>query len=161
MVAPETDELAAAADPGASQRARGRALALTAQQRARLAIAILLTVAAGNAYLGPKALVRIGMPKHGGTPDPYIEELAELRALLPPDAQIGYANPSISEAAVRKRDQFLTRYALAPRCVGPAPLPPLLLVGGDWAPGSAASAEVELVRDLGNGFRVYRHLQPP
>jgi hypothetical protein len=150
-----------AAALGVSRPARVRAAVLTSHQRARLAVAILLVVAAGNAYLGPKALLRIGMSKHGGRPDPYIAELAGLRGLLPPDARIGYANPGISDAAVRKRDQFLTRYALAPRCVGPAPLPPWLLVGGDASPGSAASAEVALVRDLDNGFRLYRHLPPP
>lgn len=161
MVAGERDESVSAVDPGlrGPARARAGALALTAHRRARLAIGILLAVAAGNAYLGPKALLRIGTAKHGATPAPYIAALAELRALLPPDARIGYANPDIADAAVRKRDQFLTRYALAPRCVGAVPQSAWLLIGGASTPASAAT--VGLVRDLGNGFRLYRRLQPP
>ena len=135
-------------------------LLLTPQQRARVALSALLLVSAGNAYLGVNAVEKVGTPKRGGTPDPYIEEFAELRRLVPPDARIGYLNLSLTDPAHRKRDLFLARYALAPRCVVADLFPPLLLVGGE-ASIDVGAGPVELLSDLGNGFRLYRHLTPP
>lgn len=132
---------------------------LTPPQRARLAVGVLLAVSVANAYLIGKDVWRLLDPGESIAWEvaPYIEQLAALRQRLPPDARISYVS-TIAEAADNKRDLFLARYALAPRCVVSDGDAPLRLVHG--APASAADAAM-LVVDLGNGFRLYQTGGPP
>jgi hypothetical protein len=135
---------------------------LTPPQRARLAIAALLLVSCGNLYL-VEDVVQLWRPEDasGREPDAYIEKLAALQALLPPDAHVGYVNPTLRSDSASKRDLFLVRYALVPRCVAQGSELALVLVGGD-APGAVGSgAPTQLRADLGNGFRLYQRLAPP
>jgi hypothetical protein len=132
---------------------------LTPLRRTRLAVGTLLAVSVANAYLIGKDVWRLLAPGEEIAWEvmPYIEQLAPLREQLPADARISFVS-AVAEAAGSKRDLFLTRYALAPRCVVPDGDAPLLLVHG--APAAAAEAAM-LVVDLGNGFRLYRTGGPP
>lgn len=133
---------------------------LTPPQRVRVAVAALLLVSCGNLYL-VKDVAQLWRPDEegGGEPAAYIEKLAALQRLLPPDAHIGYVNPTVQSDSASRRDLFLTRYALVPRCVAAGMEFPLLLVRGD-AP-IAVSSGATLLNDLGNGFRLYRRGAPP
>jgi hypothetical protein len=133
---------------------------LTPSQRARLAITALLLVAAANLYL-LQDVAQLWRPddSSGAEPAAYLAKLAPLQQLLPPDAQLGYINPSLHNDAASKRDLFLTRYALVPRCVVAGSEPPLVLVAGD-APADLVPAAT-LLSDVGNGLRLYRRSAAP
>jgi len=135
---------------------------LTPPQRARVAITALLLVACGNLYL-VKDVGQLWRPDDasGGAPEAYIEALAALQPLLPPDAHIGYVNPTLHSDSARKRDLFLVRYALVPRCIAPGSEFALVLVGGDAPGGVGSGAATQLLADLGNGFRLYQRVAPP
>lgn len=134
----------------------------SAAQRARLAVSLLLLVAAGNAHLGIHTLQKLDKTKEGGAPDPYIAALADVRRRLPSDARVGYLNTNLTDADKRKRDLFLVRYAVAPVCLAEGAQSSLVLVNGNATldPQRAGGSAGELLEDFGNGFRLYRPVPP-
>ncbi|MEO8606046.1 MAG: hypothetical protein ABI629_25980 [bacterium] len=133
---------------------------LTAQQRTRFALGLLLLVAAGNAHLIVAELMRLWDPGDDLTWEvqPYIERLAELRRQLPLDAHVLYHPEGGVLEGDGRRELFLVRYALAPRCVTGSGAAPLVLVHG--APGDDLRGMTPVI-DVGGGFRLYAEKAAP
>lgn len=137
-------------------------LRYSAAQRARIAIWVVLVVACGNVYLLADAVRRWWREEPvAWQPEPYIEHLALLRESLPRDSRIGYVSTVLHDEGSRRRDLFLVRYALAPRCVLAGSDAELVLVYGAAATAVELHPQMALVRDLGNGFQLYRRLRAP
>jgi hypothetical protein len=134
----------------------------SAERRARLAIWIVLLVASSNATLLADAVRRWSRARpEPWQPEAYAEPLDLVRASLPADSQIGYVNTAVRDEVRRRRDLFLVRYALAPRCVTRGSDPSLVLAYGAERDALAARAGMTLVRDFDNGFALYRQPGSP
>lgn len=127
----------------------------TPPQRARIAVAGLLLACAGNAYL-VRDLARLRRPERWQQwePGPYLERLAAVRDALPVDARVGYLNLTYGDIASLKHDLFVTRFALAPRCVLSGTDAPYLLVQGEHAADVASGDRVVVLEDRARGVRL-------
>jgi hypothetical protein len=83
---------------------------------------------------------------------------AGLGDALPAHGVFGYLDDGGCDNAVQ--GYYLTQYALAPRLLVEDASPPLLLVDGRPDQPPALPEGLTLVRDLGNGVRVYRRGAP-
>jgi hypothetical protein len=86
------------------------------------------------------------------------ERYAGLDDVLPPHDVIGYLDDGGCDNPVQ--GYYQTQYALAPRLLVEDVSRPLLLVNGRPDRPPALPADLVLVRDLGNGVRVYRRGTP-
>ncbi len=129
----------------------------SAPRRARVATWLVLLVACGNLPLLGDAVRRWYRARpQPWQPESYIARLASLRDTLQPDSRIAYVNLALSDEATRRRDLFLVRYALAPRCVTGAGDQALVLTYGGGPEVRASLGGMTLERDLGNGFALYQ-----
>ncbi len=86
------------------------------------------------------------------------ERYAGLDEVLPPHGVVGYLDDGGCDNPVQ--GYYLTQYVLAPRVLVEDAARHLLLVNGRPDRPPALPADLVLVRDLGNGVRVYRRGAP-
>jgi hypothetical protein len=130
--------------------------------RARVGVALLIAVACLSSVGRLVEAIRNTDPQYRWTArvaDYSAERYAGLEDVLPPRVVVGFVDGGACDNPVQA--YYLTQYALAPRVVVQDDGPPWVLVDGrPDRPLRELPGSVVLVRDLGNGVRLFRRGGP-
>jgi len=131
-------------------------MAARTMNRPRLALVVLLGFGVAVAVGGA---VRCGLLLRQDNPEPFADydgpRYDAVRPVLAPGATVGYVE---DRPPGERSHYYLTQYGLAPAVVVEGPDAPLVLVNGraEEEPAAARARGWRLLRDAGNGVRLYR-----
>ena len=133
----------------------------TGSGRARVAVILLIVAALGNVRLLRSVTQYYLVPLSDAENVPaYMERYARLKAELPCDGVVGYVDDGRRSSYEFALASMLTRYVMAPVRVLEGAVCPLVIANlKDPAgqPDGRGVTGLVLVRDFGNGVRLYRN----